>query len=199
VYNPAELIVPTLEFPPTMLFTCQMTPLLLAFFTVAVNCCVRPMGTVTLVGEIETDTPALLPLLHPIIKPVHRIAKAAASCFIRSPRFPLGYGAVTVSVAAGLVTVPTEAVITVMPGAMPVATPLLPTMATPAALLRHVKVTGVTVFPLLSTAVAVNCWVWPTLIVALLGASVTDAIGVLEFTTVRLAAALVTPDDEAVI
>ena len=101
--------------------------------------------------------------------------------------------------AAGLVTVPTEAVITVMPGVMPVASPLPSTIATPAALLRHVKVTGLTLFPFVSNAVAVNCWVSPTLIVAPLGVSVTEAIGVLELTTLRVAAGLVIPDDDAVI
>ena len=34
VYSPPVLIVPTVEFPPTMLSTLQVTP-----FTDAVNCC----------------------------------------------------------------------------------------------------------------------------------------------------------------
>ena len=35
VYSPLVLIVPTVEFPPTMLSTLQVTP-----FTDAVNCCI---------------------------------------------------------------------------------------------------------------------------------------------------------------
>jgi len=50
-----------------------------------------------------------------------------------------------------------EAVICVVPAATPVAIPLLFIVATLVALLVHVKVTPVTVLPLLSFAVAVNC------------------------------------------
>jgi hypothetical protein len=39
VYSPPEEIVPTLEFPPGLPFTLQVTPVFLAPVTVAVNCC----------------------------------------------------------------------------------------------------------------------------------------------------------------
>ena len=108
--------------------------------------------------EMETVPLEPLLLLHPIIVAAKRIAIAAAACFMRTPEIRQSdYGAVTVSVAAGLLTVPTEALITVIPGAIPLASPLVPTIATPAELLCHVNVTPLTVFPLASKALAVNC------------------------------------------
>jgi hypothetical protein len=73
-------------------------------------------------------------------------------------------GGVTVSVSAGLVTPPDEAVICVVPALTPVARPLLLIVATPAALLDQANVTPLMVLPLLSLAVAVNCCVAPTAI-----------------------------------
>ncbi len=55
VNNPVVEIVPTLEFPPWMLFTDHITPVLLVPVTVAVNCLVRPACTVTGVGATETE------------------------------------------------------------------------------------------------------------------------------------------------
>jgi hypothetical protein len=86
-----------------------------------------------------------------------------------------------------------------MPGAIPVASPVVLIIATPAALFCHVKVTLLSTFPFTSFAVAVNCWVWPALMLALMGESETDVTGVLEFTTVTTAAALLIPEVEAVI
>jgi hypothetical protein len=86
-----------------------------------------------------------------------------------------------------------------MPGAIPVASPVVLIIATPAALFCHVKVTLLSTLPLTSFAVAVNCWVWPALMLALMGESETDVTGVLEFTTVTTAAALFIPEVEAVI
>jgi hypothetical protein len=65
VYTPVPLIVPTVEFPPATPFTRQVTPVLLVFCTWAVNCAVRPVATVALVGEIVTDTVPVVLLLPP--------------------------------------------------------------------------------------------------------------------------------------
>ena len=60
------LIVPVAAAPPVTPFTCQVTPVLLVFVTVAVNCCVRPTCTdgvfgdsVTLIGSGATVIVAL--------------------------------------------------------------------------------------------------------------------------------------------
>jgi hypothetical protein len=50
------LIVPTVELPPTMPFTFQMTDVFAVFVTVAVNCLVRFTRTVALVGAIVMVT-----------------------------------------------------------------------------------------------------------------------------------------------
>jgi hypothetical protein len=44
--------------PPVTPFTCQVTAVLLAFSTVAVNCCVPPAATVADAGEMVTLTGA---------------------------------------------------------------------------------------------------------------------------------------------
>ena len=49
-------MVPTVEFPPVMPFTFQVTAVFVVFETVAVNCLVRPTRTVALVGEMVMDT-----------------------------------------------------------------------------------------------------------------------------------------------
>jgi hypothetical protein len=57
VYNPAEVIVPTVELPPEIPATSHVTAVLLALLTVAVNICVPPALNVTLVaGETLTIT-----------------------------------------------------------------------------------------------------------------------------------------------
>jgi hypothetical protein len=89
-------------------------------------------------------------------------------------------GGVTVSVSAGLVMLPDEAVICVVPALTPVASPLLLIVATPVALLDQAKVTPLIVLPLASFAVAVNCCVAPTVIVGDAGDTVMLAtVGIL--------------------
>jgi len=51
-YRPLELILPTVEFPPAIPFTRHVTAVLPVFVTVAVNCLVREIRTVALVGEM---------------------------------------------------------------------------------------------------------------------------------------------------
>jgi hypothetical protein len=109
------------------------------------------------------------------------------------------YGAVTLNVATGLVTAPTLAAIRVVPGAVAVASPLVLRIATPAELLCQVNVTPLMVFPLASKALAVYCWVWPTLMVALIGETETDATGALVSVTVSATEALLRPVEVAVI
>lgn len=56
-------MVPTVEFPPAVPFTCHVTALLVAFVTVAMNCCSAPAPSVAEVGEIATITEGVLLLL----------------------------------------------------------------------------------------------------------------------------------------
>jgi len=56
VYMPVEVIVPTVELPPTVPFTIQPTAVLLVPETEALNCFDCPTCTLALVGEIDTDT-----------------------------------------------------------------------------------------------------------------------------------------------
>jgi hypothetical protein len=56
VYSPLEEIVPTVEFPPMILFTSQVTAVFDVPVTVAVNCCVPPTTTVADEGETLTAT-----------------------------------------------------------------------------------------------------------------------------------------------
>ncbi len=51
VYRPAALTVPCVESPPATPFTCQVTAVLVAYNTLAVNCCVWLVCTVALVGD----------------------------------------------------------------------------------------------------------------------------------------------------
>jgi hypothetical protein len=53
-------IVPTVELPPEIPFTLQVTAVLAAFATSAVNVCVPPTATLTNTGNMETDTAALI-------------------------------------------------------------------------------------------------------------------------------------------
>src|SRR5882672_7710979 len=56
VYRPLALIVPTVALPPGTVFTCHVTVVFVAFVTVAVNCCIRPVTTVAVFGETVTVT-----------------------------------------------------------------------------------------------------------------------------------------------
>jgi hypothetical protein len=69
------------------------------------------------------------------------------------------FDGVTVSVLALLLTVPSVAVIVVLATRWPVASPLLVIMATAGLLDTHVNVTSGIGVPLISLAVATNCWV----------------------------------------
>ena len=51
VYTPADVICPTVEFPPATLFTLQVTPVAAAPERVAVKVCVIPLATVAVAGE----------------------------------------------------------------------------------------------------------------------------------------------------
>lgn len=57
-YSPEVEMVPLLEFPPVVPFTCQVTEVLEVFSTVAVNCWVPAAGSDVVVGETETLTAA---------------------------------------------------------------------------------------------------------------------------------------------
>ena len=104
------------------------------------------------------------------------------------------YG-VTVSVAGVLITPEALATMVTVPGATPVASPLLSMVAVPEKLQAQANVTPGMALPLASMAVAVNSWVAFTAIVAVRGETVMDAMGC---ATVSVAGALVTPDAEAV-
>jgi hypothetical protein len=56
VYRPAFEIVPTVEFPPAVPPTAQVTLVSVAPVTDAVNCCVVPMLTVAVAGLTCTST-----------------------------------------------------------------------------------------------------------------------------------------------
>jgi len=56
VYSPEGEIVPLMEFPPATPLMLQFTALELAPVTIAVNCCVWPSGTETVVGCTVTVT-----------------------------------------------------------------------------------------------------------------------------------------------
>ena len=56
VYIPVELMVPTVELPPAMPFTFQVTVVTDALRTVALNCSLLPVLMVAAVGEMVTVT-----------------------------------------------------------------------------------------------------------------------------------------------
>ena len=58
-------IVPTVEFPPCIPFTAQVTEVFVPPVTEALNCCDRPACTVAVVGEIETL--GAIPVPAPVI------------------------------------------------------------------------------------------------------------------------------------
>jgi len=54
VYTPAVVMVPTVELPPAIASTYQVTAVLVAFCTAAVNCAVAPTAMLAEVGLSET-------------------------------------------------------------------------------------------------------------------------------------------------
>src|ERR1700757_4583601 len=58
VYNPLLVMVPQAA-PLQLPLKLHETDVLLVFFTVAVNCCLAPGTTCALIGENETETPAM--------------------------------------------------------------------------------------------------------------------------------------------
>lgn len=117
---------------------------------------------------VEDDVVGLLesvqitpPLLESLLTVAPRLTVSPASTVVGPVELTLTAGcvAVIVSVLAELVTPPADAAILVVPVLTPVARPLLLIVATPVALLAQVNVTPLMVFPPLSFAVAVNCWV----------------------------------------
>src|SRR5437868_14583794 len=56
VYRPEDEIVPTLEAPPGLPLTDQLTAVLLVPDAIAVNCCDCPSWRLVLEGESETET-----------------------------------------------------------------------------------------------------------------------------------------------
>jgi hypothetical protein len=61
VNTPEVEIVPVPALPPVTPFTCQVTPMLLEFCTVAVKACDAPVATLAVVGEIEIRIAAGVP------------------------------------------------------------------------------------------------------------------------------------------
>jgi hypothetical protein len=57
VYSPSLLIVPTVEFPPSTPFTCQVTAVLVENMTDAANCLVLVASTEVVEGLTETGSP----------------------------------------------------------------------------------------------------------------------------------------------
>src|SRR5262249_19802581 len=55
-YNPALVIVPTVELPPATLLTLQLTAVLDVPVTIAVNCCGFPRSTLELDDDTDTVT-----------------------------------------------------------------------------------------------------------------------------------------------
>jgi len=92
VYNPEELIVPNVELPPRMLFTDQVTVVLVGLTILAVNCSVPPVGSDAEAGESVMTGKAMLltgvvePQLARNIPPAmttRRLASVAAETFLR--------------------------------------------------------------------------------------------------------------------
>jgi hypothetical protein len=72
LYTPEVEIVPTVEFPLTTPLTLQVTPVLVAFLTVAVNVCVALTATDALPGATDTVTAGadvMLKLTAPLVVP----------------------------------------------------------------------------------------------------------------------------------
>ena len=80
VYRPDDEMVPTIEFPASVPLTSQLTAVLLVPETVALNCCECFTSTLALVGEIETETGAVVPAFtetHALAMAVVRAALCA--------------------------------------------------------------------------------------------------------------------------
>jgi hypothetical protein len=70
MYSPAELMVPSVEFPPTTPFTDQITVELLVPLTVILNCCAPRVRTLALPGVILSCTVVLLVLWALLVPPL---------------------------------------------------------------------------------------------------------------------------------
>jgi len=67
--SPDEEIVPTLEFPPTIPFTFQLTDWFAELLTDAVNCCAEPRSALAAAGVMVTATeepPIIVTLAEPL-------------------------------------------------------------------------------------------------------------------------------------
>src|SRR5215472_1524855 len=69
-YNPVASIVPCVESPPLVPFTCHVTAVLLDDVTVALNCCDLPFGTLACFGDtvmpgVALGVPAVVVLREP--------------------------------------------------------------------------------------------------------------------------------------
>jgi len=133
---------------------------------------------------------AVLLLAHVAVRPVRVLPLAsfmvADSCTVW-PAVTLGAAGLTVTVATGtaaaVVTVmvevplcpPLAAVIDADPGATPLVSPLLSTVATAGLLLAHVIVQPERGLPAESSGVAASCSAWPLGTVADVGLTTTDA------------------------
>lgn len=53
-------MVPSVELPPVVPFTCQVTAVLLIPVTMEVNCCVAPASTFTELGEMPIEVFAVM-------------------------------------------------------------------------------------------------------------------------------------------
>ncbi len=123
------MIVPYVEFPPTILFTVQVTFELPKSLTVAENCLVVEVTTVAELGvtdiELEPDD-ELSPL------PPHEQSTIRRRTQIGYEYFkPLSAQFVTYKVETGLVTPSLLAVTSAVPAEMPLAMPFLSMVATP--------------------------------------------------------------------
>lgn len=134
VYTPVEEIVPADVLPPDVLFTSQFTEVFVAPVTVAVNCWVAPVSTLTALGDIATDTGG---------GAAKTVTAALADCA------DVALCAVTVTVLAGTAEGATY---------NPVAE-IVPKDVFPPAMLFTSQFTEVFVVPV---TVAVNCCVKPT-------------------------------------
>src|SRR5437762_301296 len=79
------------------------------------------------------------------------------------------------------------------PAALPLTTPLLLTVAVAVLLLAHVTTRPVSVLPAASLGTAVNCWVAPTWIPAVVGLTVTDATGIVVIVTAAVSVSVPPP------
>ena len=152
VYNPVVEIVPTVAFPPITPFTCQVTAVLLVFVTVAVNCCVRLMATLTDFGATVTLIPGATNIVT--VADPDLVESATETAVIVTAA---GLGATAGAVYSPVVE-------------------MVPTVAFPPFTPFTCHVTAV--FEVFVT-VAVNCCVKPVTTVAVLGLTATETGGVI--------------------